>query len=209
MTECCDFLFVRLCTGSSADTRSLRGCCPSSLTPQWTWTLELVRMVPLTALPLHWVALCTNRVCGCVCVPQAPWRWLPLTTTWTSRCPSATRCHASLWLEEMEPWRPSVETGCRCTTHLYCAHRIHFKEYLHWRNWRNHKDIWTFIINSVWHWIDCLMWYFAAVFSVCSGLGVKGVKRFDARHLVVNALIDKQLFRGTQSHAMTLPVCRH
>lgn len=44
---------------------------------------------------------------------------------------------------------------------------------------------------------------------VCSCLGVKGVKRFDARHLVVNALIDKQLFRGTKSHAMTLPVCRY
>lgn len=36
---------------------------------------------------------------------------------------------------------------------------------------------------------------------------LEGVKRFEARHLVVNALIEKKLFRGTKSYAMTLPVC--
>uniref|UniRef100_A0A8D3D5W5 Valine--tRNA ligase, mitochondrial n=1 Tax=Scophthalmus maximus TaxID=52904 RepID=A0A8D3D5W5_SCOMX len=34
-----------------------------------------------------------------------------------------------------------------------------------------------------------------------------GVKRFDARELVVDALVEKNLFRGKESHAMTLPVC--
>lgn len=37
---------------------------------------------------------------------------------------------------------------------------------------------------------------------------LKGVKRFDARQLVVDALIEKKLFRGKKSHAMTLPICR-
>lgn len=36
----------------------------------------------------------------------------------------------------------------------------------------------------------------------------KGVKRFDARQLVVNALVEKKLFRGKKEHAMTLPICR-
>lgn len=36
----------------------------------------------------------------------------------------------------------------------------------------------------------------------------KGVKRFDARQLIVDALVEKKLFRGKKSHAMTLPVCR-
>uniref|UniRef100_A0A4W6DAV5 Valine--tRNA ligase, mitochondrial n=1 Tax=Lates calcarifer TaxID=8187 RepID=A0A4W6DAV5_LATCA len=33
------------------------------------------------------------------------------------------------------------------------------------------------------------------------------LKRFDARQLVVDALVEKKLFRGKKSHAMTLPVC--
>lgn len=36
----------------------------------------------------------------------------------------------------------------------------------------------------------------------------KGVKRFDARQLVVDALVEKKLFRGKRSHAMMLPTCR-
>ncbi|XP_028316427.1 valine--tRNA ligase, mitochondrial isoform X2 [Gouania willdenowi] len=39
------------------------------------------------------------------------------------------------------------------------------------------------------------------------GRWLKGVKRFDARRLVVDALCEKKLFRGKQSHAMTLPMC--
>lgn len=37
---------------------------------------------------------------------------------------------------------------------------------------------------------------------------LQGVRRFDARQLVVDALAEKKLFRGEKSHAMTLPVCR-
>lgn len=36
----------------------------------------------------------------------------------------------------------------------------------------------------------------------------KGTKRFDARQLVLDALAEKKLFLGKQSHPMTLPVCR-
>lgn len=36
---------------------------------------------------------------------------------------------------------------------------------------------------------------------------LQGVKRFTARKLVVDALVEKKLFRGKKSHAMTLPVC--
>lgn len=39
-------------------------------------------------------------------------------------------------------------------------------------------------------------------------LSLKGVKRFDARQLVVDALVEKKLFRGKRDHAMTLPICR-
>ncbi|KAM8767817.1 valine--tRNA ligase, mitochondrial [Acanthopagrus schlegelii] len=39
------------------------------------------------------------------------------------------------------------------------------------------------------------------------GEWLKGVKRFDARQLVVDALAEKKLLRGKQSHAMTLPIC--
>uniref|UniRef100_A0A3Q3WLM2 Valine--tRNA ligase, mitochondrial n=1 Tax=Mola mola TaxID=94237 RepID=A0A3Q3WLM2_MOLML len=39
------------------------------------------------------------------------------------------------------------------------------------------------------------------------GQWLEGVKRFDARQLIVDALVEKKLFRGKKSHAMTLPVC--
>ncbi|XP_051271216.1 valine--tRNA ligase, mitochondrial isoform X4 [Dicentrarchus labrax] len=39
------------------------------------------------------------------------------------------------------------------------------------------------------------------------GQWLEGVKRFDARQFVVDALFEKKLFRGKKSHAMTLPVC--
>lgn len=39
------------------------------------------------------------------------------------------------------------------------------------------------------------------------GQWLEGVKRFDARQLVVDALVEKKLFRGKRSHAMTLPIC--
>ncbi|XP_077362376.1 valine--tRNA ligase, mitochondrial isoform X1 [Festucalex cinctus] len=39
------------------------------------------------------------------------------------------------------------------------------------------------------------------------GQWLQGVKRFDARQLVVNALAEKKLFRGKQEHAMALPIC--
>ncbi|XP_074542457.1 valine--tRNA ligase, mitochondrial isoform X2 [Halichoeres trimaculatus] len=39
------------------------------------------------------------------------------------------------------------------------------------------------------------------------GHWLEGVKRFDARQQVVEALMEKKLFRGKKSHAMTLPVC--
>lgn len=36
---------------------------------------------------------------------------------------------------------------------------------------------------------------------------LKGVKRFDAREMVVDALQEKRLFRGKHDHSMTLPIC--
>lgn len=36
---------------------------------------------------------------------------------------------------------------------------------------------------------------------------LEGVKRFDARQLVVDALVEKKLFRGKREHSMTLPIC--
>lgn len=39
------------------------------------------------------------------------------------------------------------------------------------------------------------------------GQWLEGVKRFDARQLVVDALVEKKLFRGKENHAMTLPIC--
>nr|XP_046273026.1 valine--tRNA ligase, mitochondrial isoform X2 [Scatophagus argus] len=39
------------------------------------------------------------------------------------------------------------------------------------------------------------------------GQWLEGVKRFDARQLVVDALTEKKLFRGKKDHVMTLPVC--
>ncbi|KAG7499911.1 valine-tRNA ligase, mitochondrial [Solea senegalensis] len=39
------------------------------------------------------------------------------------------------------------------------------------------------------------------------GQWLEGVKRFDARQLVVDALAEKKLFRGKKNHAMSLPVC--
>uniref|UniRef100_A0A3B5L3G8 Valine--tRNA ligase, mitochondrial n=1 Tax=Xiphophorus couchianus TaxID=32473 RepID=A0A3B5L3G8_9TELE len=39
------------------------------------------------------------------------------------------------------------------------------------------------------------------------GQWLEGVKRFDARQLVVNGLVEKNLFRGKKNHAMTLPIC--
>ncbi|XP_014845519.1 PREDICTED: valine--tRNA ligase, mitochondrial-like [Poecilia mexicana] len=39
------------------------------------------------------------------------------------------------------------------------------------------------------------------------GQWLEGVKRFDARQLVVNALVEKKLFRGKKNHTMTLPIC--
>ncbi|XP_054462688.1 valine--tRNA ligase, mitochondrial isoform X2 [Anoplopoma fimbria] len=39
------------------------------------------------------------------------------------------------------------------------------------------------------------------------GQWLEGVKRFDARQLIVDALVEKRLFRGKKNHAMTLPVC--
>ncbi|XP_062265343.1 valine--tRNA ligase, mitochondrial isoform X1 [Platichthys flesus] len=39
------------------------------------------------------------------------------------------------------------------------------------------------------------------------GQWLEGVKRFDARQFVVDALVERKLFRGKKSHAMTLPIC--
>ncbi|XP_054620182.1 valine--tRNA ligase, mitochondrial isoform X2 [Dunckerocampus dactyliophorus] len=39
------------------------------------------------------------------------------------------------------------------------------------------------------------------------GQWMEGVKRFDARQLVVDALVEKKLFRGKKGHAMALPIC--
>ncbi|XP_047460338.1 valine--tRNA ligase, mitochondrial [Mugil cephalus] len=39
------------------------------------------------------------------------------------------------------------------------------------------------------------------------GEWLEGVKRFDARQLVVDALVEKKLFRGKTNHATTLPIC--
>ncbi|XP_072303922.1 valine--tRNA ligase, mitochondrial isoform X1 [Eucyclogobius newberryi] len=36
---------------------------------------------------------------------------------------------------------------------------------------------------------------------------LQGVKRFEARQLVVDALVEKRLFRGKQEHSMALPIC--
>ncbi|XP_041811024.1 valine--tRNA ligase, mitochondrial isoform X2 [Chelmon rostratus] len=39
------------------------------------------------------------------------------------------------------------------------------------------------------------------------GQWLEGVKRFDARQLIVDALVEKKLFRGKKNHGMTLPIC--
>ncbi|KAK2829980.1 hypothetical protein Q5P01_017911 [Channa striata] len=39
------------------------------------------------------------------------------------------------------------------------------------------------------------------------GQWLEGVKRFDARQLIVDALVEKKLFRGKKNHVMTLPIC--
>uniref|UniRef100_A0A1A8CTA0 Valine--tRNA ligase, mitochondrial n=1 Tax=Nothobranchius kadleci TaxID=1051664 RepID=A0A1A8CTA0_NOTKA len=39
------------------------------------------------------------------------------------------------------------------------------------------------------------------------GQWLEGVKRFDARQMIVDALVEKKLFRGKQDHAMAVPVC--
>ncbi|KAM4539406.1 valine--tRNA ligase, mitochondrial isoform 2-T2 [Odontesthes bonariensis] len=39
------------------------------------------------------------------------------------------------------------------------------------------------------------------------GKWLEGVKRFDARQLVVDALVERKLFRGQKCHPMTLPIC--
>ncbi|XP_069032090.1 valine--tRNA ligase, mitochondrial [Embiotoca jacksoni] len=39
------------------------------------------------------------------------------------------------------------------------------------------------------------------------GSWLQGVKRFDARQLIADALAERKLFRGKKSHAMTLPIC--
>ncbi|XP_061912751.1 valine--tRNA ligase, mitochondrial [Entelurus aequoreus] len=39
------------------------------------------------------------------------------------------------------------------------------------------------------------------------GQWLEGVKRFDARQLVIDALVEKKLFRGKKGHTMTLPTC--
>ncbi|XP_077447496.1 valine--tRNA ligase, mitochondrial [Stigmatopora argus] len=39
------------------------------------------------------------------------------------------------------------------------------------------------------------------------GPWLEGIKRFDARQLIVDVLLEKKLFRGKKDHAMTLPIC--
>ncbi|KAL0961788.1 hypothetical protein UPYG_G00331740 [Umbra pygmaea] len=39
------------------------------------------------------------------------------------------------------------------------------------------------------------------------GQWLKGVKRFDAREQVIDALLEKKMFRGKKDHAMSLPIC--
>ncbi|XP_076610497.1 valine--tRNA ligase, mitochondrial isoform X1 [Chaetodon auriga] len=39
------------------------------------------------------------------------------------------------------------------------------------------------------------------------GQWLEGVKRFDARQLIVDALVERKLFRGKKNHTMTLPIC--
>ncbi|XP_011617194.2 valine--tRNA ligase, mitochondrial [Takifugu rubripes] len=43
--------------------------------------------------------------------------------------------------------------------------------------------------------------------TAACGPWLQGVKRFEARQLLVDALVEKKLFRGQKSHSMTLPVC--
>lgn len=70
--------------------------------------------------------------------------------------------------------------------------------------------------GSCGQWLEVLCYLFVYVyeFVVCLWVSlffffVKGVKRFDARQLVVDALVEKRLFRGRKAHAMSLPVCRY
>lgn len=42
----------------------------------------------------------------------------------------------------------------------------------------------------------------------CLALCIQGVKRFDARVRVLEALTEKKLFRGKRDHPMALPICR-
>ena len=45
-------------------------------------------------------------------------------------------------------------------------------------------------------------------FPAFLSLSPQGVKRFDARERVIDALTEKRLFRAKKEHAMSLPVCR-
>lgn len=118
----------RLFMGGSADTPSPTDSCPSSLTQWWTWSWELVTTTLLSdSLSRIWWKV-SQFVYGaswgffvlpwtfcwsvpCVCVLQAQWRWPLLMTTQTSCSHRDTHCHASLWLEEMAPWRTTVASG--------------------------------------------------------------------------------------------------
>lgn len=64
---------------------------------------------------------------------------------------------------------------------------------------------------KTYRWNPCQWWkmqagciFIRAVFI----MSLKGVKRFDARQLVVDALAERKLLRGKKDHAMTLPICR-
>lgn len=53
---------------------------------------------------------------------------------------------------------------------------------------------------------QCNAWPFKTSYPIF--FPFKGKKRFEARQLLIDALVEKKLFRGKKSHAMTLPVCR-
>lgn len=58
------------------------------------------------------------------------------------------------------------------------------------------------------HCVWCPVYLSYLLLSLFHFVSFKGVKRFDARQLVVDALLEKKLFRGKTNHATTLPICR-
>lgn len=98
------------------------------------------------------------------------------------------------------------------TTRTSCCHR---DTHYHASLWLKETGQWCPSVDRGWRSLLCLTGRYEYLsigthfhhFHVCVCV-CQGVKRFDARQLVLDALVEKKLFRGKKIHSMTLPVCR-